>query len=213
MLVDSSQLPDVVATSPVPKRGDRRFSIRAVHSLNQLMQVTAVRASVFLAEQSCPYDEEFDGNDFAATHLVAYAGKEPVACIRVRFFADFAKLERLAVRHEHRNSRVSFQIVWAAINLARQKGYTRIYGHAQDRLVKFWSHFGARPIKGRSKFVFSDFSYTEMLLVTPPLTNAISLQSDPYVIIRPEGEWDTPGVLEHSANRKVTSPLHNLQAA
>jgi hypothetical protein len=27
------------------------------------------------------------------------------------------------------------------------------------------------------------------------------------VIIRPEGEWDQPGVLDRSAAREVTSPL------
>jgi len=27
------------------------------------------------------------------------------------------------------------------------------------------------------------------------------------VIIRPEGDWDRPGVLDHSSGRPVTSPL------
>jgi len=29
------------------------------------------------------------------------------------------------------------------------------------------------------------------------------------VIIRPEGDWDRPGVLDLSAGREVTSPLRN----
>jgi hypothetical protein len=33
------------------------------------------------------------------------------------------------------------------------------------------------------------------------------------VLIRPEGEWDKPGPLEISAQRPVTSPIHNKQAA
>lgn len=189
------------------------LTIKVVHSLNELMHVVAVRSAVFLSEQSCPYGEEFDGNDFSATHLVAYSNREPIACIRVRFFADFAKIERLAVRHERRNARVSIKIVRAAINLARKKGYSRIYGHAQDRLVKFWSRFGARPMTGRPELVFSDFSYTEMLLETEPTQDPITLESNPYVIIRPEGEWELPGVLEKSAERSPTSPLRSLKAA
>ena len=31
--------------------------------------------------------------------------------------------------------------------------------------------------------------------------DAIRLNSDPMTIIRPEGDWDTPGILEQSAQR------------
>ena len=39
---------------------------------------------------------------------------------------------------------------------------------------------------------------------------AITLDSDPYVIIRPEGDWDRPGVLDMSAGRPVSSPLRTV---
>jgi predicted GNAT family N-acyltransferase len=187
--------------------------VRVAASLADLMQVVAIRAAVYLSEQSCPYDEEFDGNDFCAMHLIGSIGNEPAACVRVRFFADFAKLERLAVRHEFRKSVLAFEIVRAAIELSRLKGYTRIYGHAQDRLVPFWSRFGARPIEPHRPIVFSDFSYTEMVLHTERHPDAVSLDSDPYVLIRPEGAWDKPGPLEVSASRPVTSPLRAEKAA
>lgn len=55
----------------------------------------------------------------------------------MRFFADFAKLERLAVRRAYRRSGLAFALVRAGIELSRVKGYQRIYGHAQKRLVPF----------------------------------------------------------------------------
>ncbi len=191
----------------------KSFGVKVVHSLQELMHVISIRSAVFMSEQSCPFAEEFDGNDFSSTHIVAYYGHEPAACIRVRCFADFAKLERLAVRHEYRSSRVGFQIVRAAIEFARKKGYVKIYGHAQDRLVNFWSRFGASPMKGRRKFSFSDFGYTEMLLVAKPHPDPIDLAADPFLLIRPEGQWHIRGVLEDSSQREVTSPLKNLKAA
>ena len=188
--------------------------IKVARSLNDLMQIVAIRSAVFISEQECPYGEEFDGNDFCATHFIGYVGREPAACLRARFFADFAKLERLAVRHEYRRSRLSFRIVKAGIDLAKAKGYTRIYGHAQDRLVSFWSTFGARPMDARNKpLVFSDFSYTEMLLETERHPDAITLDSDPYLLIRPEGKWHEEGILEESTVREVTSPLRNMDAS
>jgi predicted GNAT family N-acyltransferase len=194
--------------------GKRRpYGIKVARTLNDMMEVVAIRSSVFMAEQTCPYLEEFDGNDFCATHLIGYVGDEPAACLRARFFASFAKLERLAVRHEYRNTRLSFDMVWAGIELARKKGYTSIYGHAQDRLVKFWSRFGAKPMGANRKLEFSDYSYTEMLLEVEPHPDPLTLESDPYELIRPEGEWDEPGILERSIVRPVTSPLHDREAA
>ncbi len=195
------------------RQGDRMISVQVAHSLADIMQVVAIRASVFMSDQACPYDEEFDGNDFCATHLIGYLGTEPAACIRARFFGDFCKLERLAVRPQYRKTRLAFQVVRAGIELARKKGFRRIYGHAQDRLVKFWAHFGAKPLGANRKLVFSDFSYTEMVIDLDPHDDPITIDSDPYVIIRPEGEWHDTGILEASATRPATSPLNGQRAA
>jgi hypothetical protein len=125
----------------------------------------------------------------------------------VRFFGEFAKIERLAVRHQFRRSRISFKLVQASFEYIKRKGFKKVYGHAQDRLVNFWSHFGAKPLGHNRKLTFSDFSYTEMVLDLEPVADAITLDSDPYVIIRPEGDWDRPGVLDVSSDRGASSPL------
>jgi predicted GNAT family N-acyltransferase len=184
----------------------RTLSVSVARELSDLLRVTSIRSAVYIGEQQCPFEEEFDGNDLTATHLIGYSGDEPVACIRVRFFADFAKMERLAVRKEFRNTRISFMVVKAAIELCRVKGYRRIYGHAQNRLLDFWSRFGAKPFEGSQSFVFSDFDYTEVLIEAEPHPNAIKLGTDPFVIIRPEGRWHVPGILERSSSRPATRP-------
>jgi hypothetical protein len=103
--------------------------------------------------------------------------------------------------------------VQAAVDYIKRKGFRKIYGLAQDRLVNFWAHFGGRPLEGGRKVTFSDFSYTEMVFDIEPSPDAITLASDPYMIIRPEGDWDRPGVLDFSAQREVTSPLRNMEIA
>lgn len=191
------------------RAGRRKETARVeiARSLEDYAKVISIRAAVYMAGQRCPYDEEFDGNDLCAMHFIGYVGREPVASLRARFFADFAKLERLAVRAEHRNSSMAFRMVRYGIQTCRRKGYSRIYGHAQERLVDFWKRFGARPMPDRGSLTFSDFRYKEMLLETTPLPDAITLESSGYEIIRPEGDWDRPGPLEASAARPVTSPL------
>jgi predicted GNAT family N-acyltransferase len=101
--------------------GVKKHSVKLARSLSDIMEVTAVRAAVYLGEQNCPYGEEFDGNDFCSAHLIGYVQREPVACLRIRYFADFVKLERLAVRHEFRKSRIAFKIVRSGIEFARKK--------------------------------------------------------------------------------------------
>lgn len=178
----------------------------AVSTAEQLQQVFAVRAAVFMSEQDCPYDEEFDGNDYCATHMLALADGRPAATIRIRYFSGFAKLERLAVLKPFRGTPVTRAVVEAAVEICRRKSYSRVYGHSQARLIGFWEKLGFRPLGRNRTLVFSDHAYIEIVRQLTPHHDAITMDSDPYLIIRPEGSWDTPGILEQSSMRPVTSP-------
>ena len=123
----------------------------------------------------------------SSTHLIGYIGDEPAGCLRIRYFADFVKVERLAVRHEFRKSTLSFRLVRAAVELCRKKGYRRIYGHARQDLMRFWQMFGAHPMPGRPEFNFSDLTFVEFTAEFASIPGALHLGDDPYVLIRPEG--------------------------
>jgi predicted GNAT family N-acyltransferase len=186
------------------KRHD--LSVTVARTMEDVMRVMAVRSAVYVAGQECPYAEEFDGNDFSATHLLGYVGNEPVGSLRIRYFADFAKLERVAVRAEYRHLGLGSRLVRAAIELCQVKGYRRIYAHSQKRLLDFWSRFSFNALEGGKEFVFSDFDYVEIVMDTTPHPQAITIGVDPYIMIRPEGRWHVPGILERSAIRPVTRP-------
>lgn len=177
------------------------LTVAVARTLNDLMHVMAVRTLVYMGEQHCPFDEEYDGNDFAgATHLILRCDGEPVGVVRIRWFADFAKLERLAIRPEYRGGAGLLMLAREAFALAERKGYRRLMGHAQPRVIAFWRrYFKGRVRENRPGFSFSDHDYTELEFDLHPPADAISIDSDPMVLIRPEGEWDRPGVLDHSA--------------
>jgi predicted GNAT family N-acyltransferase len=177
------------------------ITIRVVRSMEEMARVIAIRSAVYVGEQHCPFEEEFDGNDFSATHLICHKGREPVGCMRIRYFADFAKFERLAVRSESRNVGLAGQIVDAAIELCRKKGYRVLYAHSQKRLVNFWQQHGFTRMPDAREFAFSDYDYVEVKLETKKHPQCITLGDDPYVLIRPEGQWEVPGILELSASR------------
>src|SRR3984893_16353428 len=141
-----------------------RADVRIARSFDDLLMVYSVRSAVYIAEQECPFAEEFDGNDHCATHLIGLVNGEPAGCIRIRFFYDFAKIERLAVLKRFRKSMLASDLVLAGIDHVRRKGFRRIYGHSREGLEAFWARFGWKPIVADRHLTFSGFRYPEMML-------------------------------------------------
>src|SRR5688572_2419690 len=133
------------------------IEVSVVRTLDQLPQIYALRGIVYMGEQDCPFEEEFDGNDLSgATHLVARIGREPVGAIRIRWFAGFAKLERAAVLRRYRESGVAHALWSASAAIAARKGYRQILGHIEPRLLGFWERCaGFRLREGRPPLRFS----------------------------------------------------------
>jgi predicted GNAT family N-acyltransferase len=183
--------------------GSRAPKVAVVRTVDDLMQVFAVRAQVYVAEQDCPYVEEFDGNDLAgAMHLIAREGSEPVATMRIRWFANFAKFERICVRSKSRGGGTAERLIEFGCRLAARKGYARVLVHANQQLAAHWervAHMKLRP--GRPVFDYSQLRFVEMERELPRDPRALSIDSAPLVLVRPEGDWDRPGVLDGSATR------------
>jgi predicted GNAT family N-acyltransferase len=179
--------------------------IEMVRDLNDYMKVVAIRSSVFLAEQDCPYDEEFDHNDLSASHLIAYLRNEPVATLRIRWFASFAKIERVCVMKHVRGGALVKLMIETAVEMIGRKGYRHVLGYIQKRLVPFWKQLGFHPRDGRDGFRFSDYEYVECFRELAARNDAICIDSDPYVVMRPEGEWDHASILDRSADRPAVA--------
>ncbi len=184
---------------------DAPCEIVIARSIDDILQAVAIRAAVYMAEQACPYAEEFDGNDFAgATHLIGRVDDQPAACLRIRWFADFFKIERTTVLPAYRRSGVAVALMRAAIDLGRRKGYRRLAGHVSPGLLDFWTRtLGVRARPGRPGFRFSEVDYVEVELDLTPTADAITIDTDPMVLLRPEGAWDHPGVLDRSSVRQA----------
>ena len=202
-----------ICAMPTPHTPEPYLSVRVARTIDDFMRAAVIRGAVFVGEQECPYDEEFDGNDFTATHLIGYVGDEPAGCLRIRYFSDFAKLERLVVRKEFRGLGLARKLVSFGVEFCQTKGYTRVCSYAQKRLVKFWGRCGFSIPDTPRELVFSDFDYVEMVCDTSRAARTISFETDPYVTIRPEGNWHETGILERSKARGVSRPSAEGAAA
>jgi hypothetical protein len=51
-------------------------------------------------------------------------------------------------------------------------------------------------------FSFSNLEFIEGDVDLAADSDALTSRSDPYVLVRPEGQWDRPGVLDRSAKKQ-----------
>ncbi len=105
--------------------GHNQIRCEVVTTYEQLLHAYAVRSICFMEEHRVKAQHNFDGNDYQATHMIVYAGDEPVGALRIRWFKDFAKLERLAFREAYRNAHVLKTFVFFAFDHIARKGYDK----------------------------------------------------------------------------------------
>jgi predicted GNAT family N-acyltransferase len=180
-------------------------TIKLAATSDELLQCFALRAAVFMGEQQCPYDEEFDGNDYTATHIVMYVDGEPAGTMRLRWFHSFCKFERCVVLRRYRGLGIHHEINAWCKEFARRKGYTKVYLHLQKRHMPMMEKEGFRRVDDRV-FSFSDHEYYAVYCDLVPVEGAVKLDVLPMVINRPEDRMDVEGILEKSAARGASNP-------
>jgi predicted GNAT family N-acyltransferase len=191
---------------PAGRRASKhRLEVKLVSTPEMLAQAMAIRAAIFMAEQNCPYEEEFDGNDYAGGYLLGFVDGQPAAVLRIRYFAEFVKFERFSVLPRYRRTYIAQKMAELGMELVRRKGYRRMYTQAEARFIGLWRRYGFAPMPGASPFVFSDREYVGIAAELEPHHNPLTMETDPMVLNRPEGDWDRPGVLDLSATRPPTN--------
>ena len=104
------------------------------------LPLETIRREVFMKEQLCPEEEEFDGLD---THAIHFLAKDKdgnvVGCCRI---VNGNKLERMAVVKNYRGKGVGKLLMEASINSIRNNKETSIKIHAQTHALKFYQSFG-----------------------------------------------------------------------
>ena len=182
-------------------------TIKLATTSDELMQCYMLRAAVFMGEQHCPYWEEFDGNDYTASHLMLYVDGEPAASMRVRWFASFAKLERAVILKRYRSYRPvhSFRRLGHASSAAR-RATPRPTCMRQHRLWPIFERMGFRKVDDRV-FHFSDHEYGAFVCDLDVDEKTMpTVFTDPMVLNRPEDRLEMPGILEESMDRGASNP-------
>jgi ElaA protein len=102
----------------------------------------ALRIEVFCGEQGVTRDEEIDGLDDGARHLLATVAGSPVGTLRLRFEGEAAKVERVCVARAHRRTGLGAALMRAALRLAAEAGATEARLGAQVAVIPFYERLG-----------------------------------------------------------------------
>jgi len=111
-------------------------------------QCREIRRIVFIEEQSVPAELEWDGLDEGAEHFVAFASSDhdarALGTARLRFVAEAAKAERVAVLASARELGLGRLLMEAIESRVRDRFLTRIRLNAQVAVVPFYERLGYR---------------------------------------------------------------------
>ena len=116
-----------------------KLEVKKVTEQTELDKVFAVRREVFVVEQNCPPELEWEFED-ESNHFLATVDGEPAGACRWRKTEKGYKLERFAVLQKFRGFGVGQALVQAALNdLPADAGY--VYLHAQIQAVSLYEKF------------------------------------------------------------------------
>jgi predicted GNAT family N-acyltransferase len=110
----------------------------------ELRAALALREEVFCGEQGVPREEEIDGRDGEATHLVAL---EPgtgrvVGTLRLLSAGEAAKIGRVVVERELRGHAIASRMLEIAVDEAREQGFGCVRLTAQTSATGVYKRAG-----------------------------------------------------------------------
>lgn len=118
--------------------------VRKASSKMELESVFAIRQIVFVQEQNCPPELEWE-YEAESVHFLAYINDFPAGTARWRKTDNGYKLERFAVLPEFRGKRVAQALIKAVLSdLPVDANY--IYLNSQVQAVNLYQKFGFKEV-------------------------------------------------------------------
>jgi len=124
----------------------KALSFKKVMSESELTHSLRIRHEVFINEQHISEKDEMDGLESHCLHYLGIQGGIFIATARVRpLNSTNAKIERMAVLKNYRNSGVGKGLIDFIENDLQLKGFVMLSLHAQVTAEKFYRKCGYTP--------------------------------------------------------------------
>lgn len=188
------------------------FDIKIVLSQKEFDDAMRVRRAVFVDEQNIDEALEFDGNDFTATHAVAYVGKKPVGAMRIRYFKDFVKIERACVLKDFRKTNIAEFLMDSVLKFCAQKGFEVAYGICKKELLPRWEQQGFFAIEGATPVEQNGMTLIPIERKIAPSEEKIKIQTSMDILNKKEGQWFEDAQVDGTAKLERKKQIGRFQA-
>jgi predicted GNAT family N-acyltransferase len=119
--------------------------VRWAGTAQEITAALALREEVFCREQGVPREEEIDGRDGDALHVVALDdGGRVIGTLRLLLDGPHAKVGRVAVARSARRRGVASRMLSLALERARGEGCSQVRLAAQTQATSVYERAGFR---------------------------------------------------------------------
>ena len=117
--------------------------IKKVFSDEELEKCMEIRFDVFVEGQGVPIQEEVDGKDSISDHYLLFYNEYPSGVARVRYEADFAKIERVAVLGNCQGKGLGLKLMQFILSDLRQmSAVKKVKLSSQTYAISFYEKLG-----------------------------------------------------------------------
>ena len=125
------------------------LSIKKACSNEEIKQCQEIRFTVFVQGQQVPVHEELDGKDAESDHYLLLCNGSPTGVARVRYEADFAKIERVAILDEYQGRGFGREIMQFILSDLQQHALIKqVKLSSQSYAIPFYEKLGFQVCSG-----------------------------------------------------------------
>ena len=117
------------------------IQVDKINNMVDLEFAFAIRKQVFVVEQQCPEEEEYE-HDEVSIHYLATIDGSPAGTARWRITENGVKLERFAVLESFRKRGVASALLESILDELLLQKQKYIYLHAQVHAIPLYEKFG-----------------------------------------------------------------------
>jgi predicted GNAT family N-acyltransferase len=123
------------------------YSVRLVNWVESKEPLQHIRIEVFVKEQAVPIEEEWDGLDDDALHLLAVGPTgEPIGTNRLLIHEKTGHIGRMAVMKSWRGKGVGLALMQTMLEIARKQGLKDLFLNAQTYAIPFYEKVGFKAV-------------------------------------------------------------------
>lgn len=128
---------------------------------DDLDAVLGIRRIVFIDEQGVSFEDDVDGRDPDAFHLLASVQGKPVGTARLFLSGEVGKIGRVAVLKDYRGRGIGQELVRFAVDELARRGAARAMLGAQTSALGFYEALGFLPFG--PEFIDAGMPHREMV--------------------------------------------------